>query len=363
MNFAKWKDKNINAVIYECVAGSRAYGTDHISSDVDVRGIFIIPTKEYLKIIPIVDTVSDERGNIVCYSLQKFLLLASNANPNIIELLYMPNDCIRIISPLMEPILQNRNIFITKNAYYSHVKYAEAQIKKAKGQNKWVNNPQFSKKPQRENYCWVILNPKNKQVSFRPINLINSNIDLSKCHVASVEHGKGLYRLYEIGKSAKGVFQDGNIVCQSISIDEEKTKQIGLLIYNKEGYELAVRNHKNYCNWIHNRNEQRWISQEKKVIDYDTKNIMHTFRLLLSGENILKYGIPLVKFEGKSLEFLINILHGQFKYEELINLSYKKIEDLNALLKKSKLPKEPDYEKINSLLYDTTIQWEKMNDS
>jgi predicted nucleotidyltransferase len=39
--------------------------------------------------------VSDDRGNVVYYSIRRVIELLTQANPNILELLFMPDDCVR----------------------------------------------------------------------------------------------------------------------------------------------------------------------------------------------------------------------------------------------------------------------------
>jgi predicted nucleotidyltransferase len=351
---------NLEAILYQCIAGSLAYGTAHAKSDEDIRGIFILPRHHYLSITEPLSMVSDARGDVVYYSLHRFIQLASHANPNIIELLFMPDDCIQLMTPTMEAILKVRHLFITKQAYESHVGYALAQIKKARGQNKWINNPQPRTLPKREDYCWIVLRENNQDnhYPFRPVCLQTTAINLSECHVASLEHCPNVYRLYLIGEKAKGVFRNGIITCESIAKEDENDQCIGLLIFNKSSYECSLKDYHNYWEWRKNRNERRWLIQETGYLDYDAKNMMHMFRLLLSGENILREGSPIVRFEGENLEFLRDILQGKFQYNELIALANEKIDDLSKLNQNCSLPEHSDLEKLNRLLYQLTESWE-----
>lgn len=351
---------NHEAIIYRCIAGSRAYGTAHADSDEDIRGIFMLPRDHYLSITEPLSMTSDERGDIVYYSFHRFIQLASNANPNIIELLFMPSDCIQLMTPIMDALHKARDLFITKQAYESHVGYALAQIKKARGKNKWINNPQPKTPPKREDYCWIILRENNQDNNypFRPVCLEKTGINLSQCHVASFEHCPNVYRLYLIGEKAKGVFRNGMITCESIAKNDENKNCIGLLIFNKSGYECSLKDYYNYWEWQKNRNEQRWLIQEKGYLDYDAKNMMHMFRLLLSGESILREGSPIVRFEGENLQFLGDIVKGKFQYNELIILANEKIDHLSKLNQNSSLPENSDLEKLNALLYQLTEAWE-----
>ena len=107
------------AILATYLVGSRAYGTATPESDEDYRGIFVLPSQAYLSIREPVAQVSDERNNTTYYTLKRFLELAATANPNIIEMLFMPDDCVVFESPLMQRLLQSRDMFITKQAYSS----------------------------------------------------------------------------------------------------------------------------------------------------------------------------------------------------------------------------------------------------
>src|SRR5438094_10259666 len=82
-------------ILFDCIAGSRAYGTSVSSSDEDIRGVFAVPATAYLDLQPPRDQLSDERGNVVYYSIRRVIELLMAANPNILELLFIPYDSVR----------------------------------------------------------------------------------------------------------------------------------------------------------------------------------------------------------------------------------------------------------------------------
>ena len=137
------------SLLFECVAGSRAYGTSTATSDEDLRGIFAVPAAAYLDLERPPDQVGDERGNIVHYSLRRVVELLAQANPNILELLFMPQDCVLAMTPEMQSLMASRDLFISKQCADAHAGYAMSQIRKAKGQNKWVNNPRPPAPPEK----------------------------------------------------------------------------------------------------------------------------------------------------------------------------------------------------------------------
>ena len=69
------------SILFECIAGSRAYGTSTTASDEDIRGVFAVPTSAYIELVRPPDQISDDRGNIVYYSLRRIIELLSEANP------------------------------------------------------------------------------------------------------------------------------------------------------------------------------------------------------------------------------------------------------------------------------------------
>ena len=60
----------------------------------------------------------------------------------------MPDDCVLKTSPEMQQLIAARDIFVSKQCADTHAGYAMSQIKKARGQNKWINNPKPPEPPE-----------------------------------------------------------------------------------------------------------------------------------------------------------------------------------------------------------------------
>ena len=352
-------NKESNKILFHAISGSRAYGLARAHSDEDIRGIFALPSNGYLSIESPINMVSDERNDIVYYSLRRVMELIKQSNPNIIELLFTPEDCIKFKSPFIEALFQARQEFISLQLYDAFVGFAQTQLKKSRGQNKWVNKPQSPSLPKKEDFIWVVPNMHSNTFPARPVSLNSLQINLKHCHVSSLEHCPNVYRLYHIGNQAKGVFRNEEIVCESISQNEEISCFLGLLIFNKGGFDTACKDFKHYWQWHNNRNEQRWKLQEGKIIDYDPKNMMHMYRLLLSSEKILFSGEPLIRIEGNNKIVLNEIRDGKYSFDELSNMTNAKINELNKLKEKTSVPEKPNISRINELLYSITSEWEK----
>jgi predicted nucleotidyltransferase len=342
--------KKSNRIFFECRSGSFAYGTNTVKSDVDIRGLFYQPIAELISFDGQIPQISDERNDIVYYSLRRYLELACDANPNILEVLYMPDDCVISSSTAFEVLKSKRNTFISKKCIQTHQAYALAQIKKAKGRNKWINNPQPKDRPSINNFCYY-LNPEKAGMPFRPVKFSESAIFKESLRCSSVEHNPGLYRVYKADKKSP-IFTDDSIICSSIPKDEEISHNIGLLYVNADAYKRALTDHKNYWSWIKLRNPERWKQQEKGDLDFDSKNMQHTMRLMLTAEHILENGEPVVRFSGDKLQLLFDIRNGKFTYEELISMADDISAKIENAYKHCKLPDEADKADASRLLLE-----------
>ena len=83
-------------------------------------------------------------------------------------------------------------------------------------------------------------------------------------------------------------------------------------------------------------------------MDYDAKNMMHLVRLLLSGENIVMTGEPIVRFDGERLETLLSIRRGEWKFDEIMAFADEKKSVIEA--GKGSLPSDCDKAKVDELI-------------
>ena len=375
------RDTSLNLdfpVLYEVVAGSHAYGTNTPESDSDLRGIYFVPPIHYAMLRQPLDQVGDDKHDIVYYNLRRIFELMMTANPNIIELLWIPQDCVReYYAPAMDILMANRHLFLTKRTYKSHAQYAKTQIGKAKGKNKRVNNPCPKDPPRKQDFCWFIdcvhfadihstydkEGPKvfqrlleNNVMPCRPESIGQPHLDgvLKTCHAAKLERIDGVYRIYLYGDDAKGVFRGPyeQLVLESIPIEDEWTRFVGLLIYNEQAYNKALKEWKEYWEWMKKRNPARWKDQECGKTSYDSKNMMHCVRLYMSCINIFENGAPKVRFEGEERDLLMKIRQGTLSYKEIMELVGELSTKMKVLCEKSLFPEEVDVGAAENLLIE-----------
>jgi uncharacterized protein len=128
-------------VIYRCVAGSRAYGLETEESDTDLRGVYLAPADLEWSLFGTPEQFEDSGGQWTLWELQKFLVMALRANPNILECLYSP--LVEKVTAIGEELLALRDRFLSQMIFQTFNGYAMSQFKKieqdrrARGEVRW----------------------------------------------------------------------------------------------------------------------------------------------------------------------------------------------------------------------------------
>lgn len=128
-------------IIYNCIVGSRAYGLDVDGSDTDRRGIFLPSADLQWSLYGMPEQVEDADAQECYWELQKFLVLALKANPNILECLFTP--LVESATPLAQELLSARELFLSKLVYQTYNGYVLSQFSKleqdlrTQGELKW----------------------------------------------------------------------------------------------------------------------------------------------------------------------------------------------------------------------------------
>ncbi len=115
-------------VIYRCVIGSRAYGLESESSDWDRRGIYLPPADLHWSLYGVPEQLENDANQDCYWELQKFIVMALKANPNILECLYTP--LVEEVKPIAQELLDMRSSFLSKLIYPSYNGYVRSQFKK-----------------------------------------------------------------------------------------------------------------------------------------------------------------------------------------------------------------------------------------
>jgi uncharacterized protein len=125
----------MNDLIMKTVAGSHLYGTAIETSDVDYRGICFEPINAVLGLQPFEQYINPV-GDETIYGLRKFIKLALDNNPNIVELLFAPKPI--YYNGYWTLIEEHRDYFLSRRVAKTFVGYAVSQAKRIEGHHKWL---------------------------------------------------------------------------------------------------------------------------------------------------------------------------------------------------------------------------------
>lgn len=137
----------LDNMMYLCQMGSVAYGTATEYSDVDVYG-FCVPPKSI--IFPHIDgniagfdevkgfdqwsehhiKDNDKEYDFTVYTIIKYFVLVMQNNPNMIDSLFVPRNCILHSTQVSEHLRENRRAFLHRGAWFKFKGYAYSQMTK-----------------------------------------------------------------------------------------------------------------------------------------------------------------------------------------------------------------------------------------
>jgi len=145
-------------LIFKAMVGSKLYGTDTPKSDRDYVGVFI-PDKEYVMGLKNCDQVEirsnpsdsgrrNDKDDTDCtlYSLPKFIKLAAENNPNIVELFFIDDKHIIECNNYGKRLIESFPFFISKKAKHRFLGYAHSQKQKILNKDPIGNRREYIEK-------------------------------------------------------------------------------------------------------------------------------------------------------------------------------------------------------------------------
>jgi predicted nucleotidyltransferase len=404
MNIEQLREKKL--IIFEGIVGSKAYGTSLPNSDIDIKGVFVQPLEDILG-FGYIEQVNDEKNDTVYYEIKRFLELLRTNNPNILELLNLPEDCILHKDPIFNLITDNYKLFLTKKCRDTFASYALQQIKKAKGQDK-KQNWEKDKVTRKDILDFVYVIEGEKSIPWKEWNLSNGDktFDEKFIGVVNVPNARDTYALFydinahscfselvseesrktfkkvreemglPMGLGYKGLVKISDVLNNDsvqIQMNTEEIKKyissgiidsnqlrlssipkgekpICNIIYNKDGYTQHCKDYKSYQTWLEERNEQRWVDVQTHGQKIDGKNMMHCRRLMDMAREIAE-GKGIVVRRPNAQE-LIDIRQGKVDLQSLIDHVEAEIKAVDELYKNSNLPNSVDVKFVEDLLID-----------
>ena len=410
------------------VAGSRLYGNSTETSDWDYRGVYIesidskigtlghseqLETKDLSlhKALTDAGLILEETTDIVLYELNRFVSLAIDNNPNIMDTLCHDESYSIYINDKGRELIKNKTLFLSSKIKHTFSGYAISQLQRIKGHNKWINQfpntdlvlkrieerfkggyidfdwicdnfggkvaekitgetPQKNTKLQVtdtwQEFCTRHFNPDFELNSYRlprlidfchpkdlkakPLN-INDLVPGTNVSYADFLTNSASFRTHS--PSMLTVYTEGKgIFSKEGNLKANDPELVGefvcLLAIDQNNYKAS----KDYINklweWKCNRNEKRSELEEK--FGYDTKHGSHLVRLMLGAKNVLEYGYynPTMTPEMKTL--VNDVRNGKYTYEWVVEFGERLDNELNEIYKTTTIRKQPDFKKINDLV-------------
>lgn len=349
------RDKNL--VIFETIAGSHAYGTATPESDRDIRGVFVQPLEDALK-YGFVEQVSDEKNDITFYELGRFMQLMSANNPNILELLAMPEDCVLHCDEMFHGLMSARHKFLTKRVKYTFAGYAIEQIRKARGYNKKMNweEKEMTRKTVLD-FCYIL--ERGNSISFKKWLASKKHFEIGvevnytqeMFGLANIDHAHDIYAIYFLGKKAIAGIVSNEETANDVQLTSipKGILPSAYLTFNKDGYSSHCSKYKEYQTWLKERNVNRFKMNKAHGKNYDSKNMMHTYRLLSMAHELAK-GELRVRRTEEEREKLMKIRLGEYEYEDLLKEAEAMIAGLDPAFEVSTLPEKVNTEFVNDIL-------------
>ena len=295
-------------IIFETIAGSQLYGTSTPDSDFDSRGVCIPPRRVILDPFAGFDQADSFPGqDRTIYGLAKFMKLCADANPNLIELLYSPENCWIRSSKEWRMLLEHRSLFVSKKVRHTFSGYFYAQVKSIKNHKEWISNPP-DHKPTREEFG-LTDSPVIGKDSME--NIVNVNFDY---------------------------------LTENLRDEVRRERQ----------YRAAKILWDNYEAWEKNRNPKR--KELEKAFLYDTKSALHALRLMMEGTELMLTGN--ITFPLPQAEYLLQVRNGLLTYEQLMEIVDRVDSDFAAMEAHSTLPYGPDIKGIKKLYFEMIEGWD-----
>lgn len=343
MDIQSLRDRGL--IVFECISGSRSYGLDLPGSDTDLKGVFILPQKEYYG-LTYVEQVSNESQDEVFYELGRFIELLVRGNPNILELLAVPEACVLYKHPLMEAV--RPELFLSRLCRQTFARYALSQINKARGLNKKINKPMEEERRNILDFCYIARGGGSVPL----LGWLEENgLEQEQCGLTVLPHMRDVYALYTDAKRVlgyKGIMAkeySNEVTLSSIPKGEVPA---AYLYFNKDSYSIYCKEYRSYQEWVEKRNELRYQGTLQHGKSYDAKNMMHVFRLLDMAEEIALGKGMITKRPNR--ELLLKIRAGAFEYDELLARAEAQMQRIEELYETSSLPEAPDMGEVERVL-------------
>lgn len=407
------KHNFLEQTIVKHLAGSQAYGTSTPESDTDYRGIFLANKEFILTPFFNVKEVSDpSEEDTKFYEVNQYLSLYTEANPNILESLWVKPEHIVESTEIYDYLRSFNQQLLSSKIAHSYSGYAYNQVKRMSNHHGWLDKERIAERklneileehPVDEVLSWMydtfpqyLVDRLNKS-NLHPFNATKIDFEkymrdtslqlvstqaLKQYHFVRLVHNYSTdkvldrdfnllnynsgYELIHYGENIFGVIinpnestvnADGSLryFNKERTTEELKVRPELIVKFNEKEYKENSENRKSYHKWKQNRNAKRAILESHH--GYDCKHAMHTIRLLNTAQEALETGI--IQVHRPDAAMLMDIRNGKWLYQEVMDYFNEKVDYIrNVAYHKTHLPKRPNIKLATKVLLDIReMQW------
>ena len=315
-----------------------------------MRGVAIAPKEYYLGMTNNFEQATSKEPDLVIFELRKFLRLASECNPNALEIIFTSDQDHFSVTKLGRMLLDNRDLFLSKRVKFTFQGYANAQMKRILTHRRWLLNP-IKNQPTRDQFGL----PERTVIPTDQILAANAAIK-KRCDEWN------WHEMENLTPSVRQEIQDEflrritEITNWSIEEVDDKiwlsaARSLGFstnfieFLDKERNYANQLRDWQNFNKWEKERNPARAALEAK--FGFDCKHAMHLVRLSRCCKELMTDGIMRVR--RPDADELLAIRNGAWTFFELMEWFEKQTQEIDALYEHSKLPDTPDIKKISDL--------------
>lgn len=306
-------------MVFLCLGGSHAYGTNIEGSDVDLRGCALNRPSDILGMSNF-EQVHNADFDTTIFSFNKLIPLLYGCNPNVIEMLGCKLEHYLYMSDVGVSMLLNRKMFLSQRAAYTFGGYAFSQLRR-------LENAIARDK----------LSQDKKEVRIRnSIDKVITNFNKEERPSSSVA-----YRL-DVDDGVHEDFEKETFI--TVNLEHYPVRDLKALINDINN---VIRD---YENDLHGRNK-------KKDDMHLNKHAMHLIRLYLMCIDILEKE-EIITYREKDHDLLMDIRNGKYQHEDgtFDSAFFDMVDELSKKMDYAKantsLPRSPDMKKIEEFVMD-----------
>lgn len=346
--------------IYRVKHGSQAYGTSTPASDLDIKGV-CIPPREYDMGFAFAFEQEERlvsKGHPedkVTYSLRKFMKLAIDSNPNIIEVLFVDDADVLKIDAFGSRLRVHRDEFLSKKARHTFSGYATAQMRRIETHRRWLleRDRYEGAKPSREQFDLLPYKDGDKAQIEMALAEVQKRLDEWNVDMRGMTDSEKIHLKQRLSELFEALNFDREALWAAAATAVFDSVNLVAALQRERQYLNSVSDWEKYQTWKRERNPARAALEAKHGMD--TKHAAHCVRLMRMCREILEGKGVIVR--RPDAHELLQIRNGSWSYERLKEETLAIDSECAALYKTSSLRHIPDMKAMNDLCVDLTSDY------